>query len=120
MLEQWLLPQLEEDTADFIFQRDGAPPPPHYHNDVRGDLNQELLRWPPRSPDLTPCDSFLWGYIKDCVFVPPLANTLVDLLAHITAAITEIDPNMLQRVWEELDYRLDVCSVTCEAHIEHL
>jgi hypothetical protein len=28
MLEQWLLPQLEEDSVDFIFQHDGAPPPP--------------------------------------------------------------------------------------------
>jgi hypothetical protein len=79
---------------------------------LRGDL--ELLRWPPRSPDLTPCDSFLWGYIKDRVFVPPLANTLVDLRAHITAAITEIDPNMLQSVWEELGYWLDVCRVRVE------
>jgi hypothetical protein len=67
----------------------------------------------------TPCDFFLWG-IKDRVFVPPLGNTLVDLHACITAAITEIDPNMLQRVWEELDYRLDVCRVMRGAHIEHL
>jgi hypothetical protein len=111
------------------------PPPLHYHNDVRGHLkdwlpqrwfgraafgDQELLHWPPRSPDLTPCDFFLWGYIKDRVFVPPLANTLVDLRACITAAITEIDPSMLQRVWEELDYQLDVCCVTCGMHIEHL
>jgi hypothetical protein len=40
VLEQWLLPQLEEDSADFIFQQDGAPP--HYHNDVRGHLNDRL------------------------------------------------------------------------------
>jgi hypothetical protein len=46
------------------------------------------------------------------VFVPPLANTLVDLRAHITSTITEIGPNMLQRVWGELYYRLDVCRVT--------
>jgi hypothetical protein len=26
MLEQWLLPQLEEDTVDFILQHNGAPP----------------------------------------------------------------------------------------------
>ena len=25
---------------------------------------QHLLLWPPRSPDLTPCDFFLWGYVK--------------------------------------------------------
>jgi hypothetical protein len=54
------------------------------------------------------------------VFVPPLANTLVDLRARITAAITEIDPNVLQRVWEELDYQLYVCRVTCGMHNEHL
>ena len=27
---------------------------------------------PPRSPDATPCDFFLWGYVKDQVYVPPL------------------------------------------------
>ena len=26
---------------------------------------EHLLFWPPRSPDLTPCDFFLWGYVKD-------------------------------------------------------
>jgi hypothetical protein len=26
------------------------------------------VEWPPRSPDLTLCDLFLWGYIKDKVF----------------------------------------------------
>ena len=24
--------------------------------------------WPARSPDLTPCDLFLWEYLKDIVF----------------------------------------------------
>ena len=28
-------------------------------------------KWPPRSPDLTPCDFFLWGYLKDKVFMTP-------------------------------------------------
>jgi len=27
---------------------------------------------------------------------------------------------MLTRVWQELEYRIDVCRVTCVAHIEHL
>jgi len=27
---------------------------------------------------------------------------------------------MLTRVWRELEYRIDVCRVTCRAHIEHL
>jgi len=28
--------------------------------------------------------------------------------------------NMLTRVWQELEYHIDVCHVTCGAHIEHL
>jgi len=27
---------------------------------------------------------------------------------------------MLTRVWQELEYRIDVCRVTSGAHIEHL
>jgi len=27
---------------------------------------------------------------------------------------------MLTRVWQQLEYRIDVCRVTCGAHIEHL
>jgi len=26
------------------------------------------IEWPPRSPDLTPLDFFLWGYLKQNVF----------------------------------------------------
>jgi hypothetical protein len=50
----------------------------------------------------TRCDFFLWGYIKDRVFVPPLANTLVDLHARITAAITEIDPTCYREFGKNL------------------
>ena len=28
--------------------------------------------------------------------------------------------NMLTRVWQELEYRIDMCRVTRGAHIEHL
>jgi len=28
--------------------------------------------------------------------------------------------NMLKRVWQELEYRIDVCRVTRGAHIDHL
>jgi hypothetical protein len=35
-------------------------------------------------------------------------------------AVTTIDVHMLERVWQELDYRIDVCRVTKGGHIEHL
>ena len=44
MLQLWLFPQLTEDSNNFIFQQDGAPP--HWHNEVRRYLNEELPhRW---------------------------------------------------------------------------
>ena len=133
MLQQWLVPQLQEDKADFVLQQDGAPP--HFLGDVRSYLNIEfpnrwigrssaddkpLLSWPPRSPDLTPCDFFLWSYIKDRVYVPPLPCDLKQLKERIKHAVASIDSEMLQKVWREFDYRIDVCRVTKGAHIEHL
>ncbi|GBL85749.1 hypothetical protein AVEN_193194-1 [Araneus ventricosus] len=79
-----------------------------------------LFPWPPRSPDLTPCDFFLWGYVRDKVYVPPMSTTLQALQERITAAVTDIYGNILLNVWTELDYRWDVCRVTKGAHIEHL
>ena len=62
-----------------LFMQDRAPP--HWSTIVRDWLNEKLpnrwigrgadtdlnTKWPPRSPDLTPCDFFLWGYIKSKV-----------------------------------------------------
>jgi hypothetical protein len=31
-----------------------------------------------------------------------------------------VDRDMLTRVWNEMDYRIDVCRVTKVLHIEHL
>jgi hypothetical protein len=49
---------------------------------------------------------------------PPAS--VADLKNRITAAVETITPDMLLRVWQELDYRLDVCRVTKGAQIEHL
>ena len=64
---------------------------------------------PPRSPDLTVCDFFLWGYMKDRVYVPQLPATVDELQERITVAVNSVTPDMLQRVWSELDYRIDIC-----------
>ena len=44
MLQNWRLPQMSEDSEDFILQHDGAPP--HWHRYVRRFLNESLhQRW---------------------------------------------------------------------------
>jgi len=64
------------------------------------------------------------GYCATCisckVFVPALPRDLADLKARIIAAVKNIDAPILTRVWQELEYRIDVCRVTGGAHIEHL
>ena len=82
--------------------------------------NCVLLHWSPRSPDLTPCDFFLWGYIKSMAYVPLLPTSMHDLKTRITEALKTIDPDMLVRVWQEMEYCFVECRVTKGKYIEHL
>jgi hypothetical protein len=73
-----------------------------------GQEDDTLMQWPPRSPDLTPCDFFFWGFVKD---------TVKDLRNRITAAVALVNRDMLTRVWDEMDYRIDVCHINKGRHI---
>ncbi|KAG8235951.1 hypothetical protein J437_LFUL016273 [Ladona fulva] len=126
MLCEWLMPQLQENIPDGIYQQNGAHP--HFHNEVKSFFNEHLpqpwigckgpIEWPPRSPDLMPMDFFLWGYEKDNVYIPPLPTTLQELRPQIREAFVKIDEEMKHRVWQEVEYRYDVVRVTQGAHIE--
>ena len=61
-----------------------------------------------------------WGYVKDRVYVPPLPATVDGLQERITAAVNSVTPDMLQSVWSELDYHIDVCRVTRGGNTECL
>lgn len=130
MLKYWLLPQLEN---DIIFMQDGAPP--HWACEVRALLNERLPRrwigrasdaddaivsWPPRSPDLTPCDFFLWGFIKGKVFCPPLPESIDQMKARIRLAISTITTSLLERVWANFHKRLMKVKARRGRHFEHL
>jgi hypothetical protein len=70
MIEQYMVPQLQQNGIldTIIYQQDGAPP--HWTIIVREQLNHIFndrwcdrngpIPWPPNSPDLTPPD-FLYG-----------------------------------------------------------
>jgi len=81
-------------------------------NDCRGHTQY--------TPDATPCYFFLWGYVKDQVYVPPLPASIPELKVRIRTPIETITTYTIQTVWNELDYRVDVCRITKGAHIEHL
>lgn len=109
------------------FQQDGAPP--HYQINVRQYLNQIFpnrwigrrgsIEWPARSPDLTPLDFFLWGYVKSIVYKTKPLN-LDDLKGRITLAIRSVTPEMLSNVRRNFYTRLGCCQDVCGDHFEHL
>jgi hypothetical protein len=64
--------------------------------------------------------TFLCGYVKDKAFVPPIPVTVDDLKQRITTTTAGVDEDMLTCVWQEFDYRVDMCHVTKGANIEQL
>ncbi|KAJ4434753.1 hypothetical protein ANN_23322 [Periplaneta americana] len=74
--------------------------------------------WPPRSPDLTTSDFFLWGYLKDGVYATR-PQTLEDL-KHITQEIQAIDNRVLQRVASNMERRVELCLMQDGGHFQHL
>jgi hypothetical protein len=68
----------------------------------------------------SPCVIFLWGYVKELVFVLPLPLDTNELKLRLVTILEAIDRNVLERVWDGLDYRLDICRVTNGARIKHL
>lgn len=96
MLETFFWRKLvrKPDYKQYYFQQDGATP--HTANSVQKWLTDQFgpkfihkNLWPPRSPDLNPCDFFLWGHLKSRVY-DPLPTTLDQLKANITREIESI------------------------------
>lgn len=112
---------------DIWFQQDGAPP--HFSREVRQYLNEVFPRqwigrrgeieWPPRSPDLTPMDFFLWGYLKHRVYKNK-PNNMEDLKNRIRYEIQQITPEIIRNVLREFESRLAYCQEVNGEQFEHL
>ena len=125
MLKHYVVPQLEEFQPRVVFQQDGAPP--HWGLIVRDFLNETFPNrwigrngptpWPPRSPDITPLDFFLWGYVKDRVYRTPVRD-VETLQSRIIEVLATVNEEMLENTWREIEYRLDILRATNGAHVE--
>lgn len=63
--------------------------------------------------DLTP----LWGYVKDIMYCIQVRD-LDEQKHRIITAITKIPEDMLGRIWQEVEYHLDVVRTTKGDHVE--
>ncbi|KAL4085280.1 hypothetical protein QTP88_027139 [Uroleucon formosanum] len=103
--------------ANLIFQQDGAPA--HNANIVRNQLNEYFpnrwlgtygaVQWPPRSPDLTPLDYFLWSHLKTVVYANP-PTCLLELKNKILAACNQItEEQIISAINREFLIRVECC-----------
>ncbi|XP_028418180.1 uncharacterized protein LOC114543364 [Dendronephthya gigantea] len=108
--------------------QDGAPA--HRLIEVRDRLNRVFgenhvialghnIKWPPRSPDLTPCDFFLWGYVKNRVFSTPPenVNVLRQRILDTFDALKE-QPEMITRAVQAMQSRATLCVERNGGHVE--
>ena len=75
--------------------------------------------WPPRSPDLTSPDFFLWGYLKDAVYRSN-PRDLKQLKMNITGAIEELNEGTLRKIARNMVKRVDKCIEMNGHHFQHL
>jgi hypothetical protein len=78
------------------------------------------ISWPPRSPDLTPPDFYLWGTIKQMVYMEE-PTTVEDMRQRIRLAFANINNNNVHgNVLENFKRRLRLCIEQEGRHFEHL
>ena len=128
MLKDTFYPEVVESdqTEEMIFMQDGAPP--HWGRNVREWLSENFperwmghgspnMAWPARPPDLTPCDFFLWGFIKSIVYkdrprdIPHLENM-------INLAFREVTVEMRMKTMLSYKERLQKVVEAGGSHIE--
>ena len=113
------------------FQQDGATP--HTANIVKQWLKDHFksrvissfrdnscpIEWSPHSPDLSPPDFFLWGYLKDRVYREK-PGTLAQLKKSIINECRAIKPQVFKNVSTNFCMRLKKCMDANGGHLEHV
>jgi hypothetical protein len=75
--------------------------------------------WPPRSPDLTPLDFSIFGWLKDNVYKQQL-HPQEELMAEITHHCQNIDARTLENIFENKKRRVALCLQQNGDHFQHL
>jgi hypothetical protein len=75
--------------------------------------------WPPRSPDLTPPDFFLWSLLKGRAYSnkPRTIDALKDAIRRDVAAITDVT---LPDVFANLQTCMQKCLDAGGGHFQHM
>ena len=75
--------------------------------------------WPPRSPDLNVSDFFLWGYVKEKVYIE-MPDTLQQLKRNIIQEINNISQETLMKVMNSTVERARQCLTNNGGHLKDI
>jgi len=75
--------------------------------------------WPPRSPDLSPPDIFLWGPLKGKAYANK-PRTIQELENNIRREIAVISEDVLQATFANMKHRVQLCLDSGGEHFQHL
>ena len=100
------------------WQQDGAPA--HTANTVMDYLDnvfadrmlalksRQGVDWAPHSPDLNPCDFWLWGYLKSRVY-KPMPHNLMALVERVKLESENVPREMIRRSVISMKKRAGLC-----------
>lgn len=131
MLENQIVPAIREvvpqnEFHNVWFQQDGCPA--HNSRNVKNLLratfgdklisNGGPISWPARSPDITPLDFFLWGYVKNEVYAFEPPQTVAILEQRAREVFASINGNTIRRVTNTVLQKCHACIAKNGQHFE--
>ena len=128
ILNEIVLPAMESVRYhNYLYQQDGASV--HWATSVRNLLNERLpnrwigrsgpIEWPPRSPDLSINDFYLWSHMREVVFRHPRAETLGELVQRIEHFLQNINLETIRHAYINFVRRCERCVEENGHHFEH-
>lgn len=128
MITEFLWPHLDGmDLEDMWLQQNGATC--HTAHETIHLLEERFpdriisrnsdVNWPPRSCDLTPCDFFLWGFVKSHVYANA-PRTIPELKDEIQRVIDELEAQICENVIENFMKRARVCVQNHGGHLSDI
>lgn len=127
ILEPFINQLHEDELQQGYFQNDGATShtTPQSIAYLRQFFDDRLIslrcvpEFPPRSPDLTILDYFVFPHLKNIIFKTPV-HTLPELRNRIVEECANITPEMLRNAFENMKRRVNLCLHENGGHFQHL
>ena len=114
----------DEEISIGYFQQDGATSHTSHTSmaEIQSFFGDPIILkglWPPRSPDLTPPDYFLWGYLKGRVYQNK-PRTIDAWKANITEEIQAVTVDVLARTSQNMARRVQSRLDANGGHFQHM